>query len=73
MPIYEFVCKQCRIEFKTLRPSQSANVVICPECGDGNVAQLLSLTARASSAAGASQPQSASAPCCASGGCGCRR
>ena len=33
MPIYEFVCKDCRNEFKTLKRSNQLDSVSCPTCG----------------------------------------
>lgn len=68
MPIYEFHCKECRGEFKTLRPADKLKEVKCPSCGTERVARLLSVTAR-------SQPEpepSCSLPMgsCCGGGCG---
>lgn len=45
MPIYEFLCKECRREFKTLRPADRIADVTCPACGTPKVARLLSVTA----------------------------
>ncbi len=56
MPIYEFHCKECRKEFKTLRRAEQVDSVTCPTCGTGRVARLLSVTAR-------SQPASADTGC----------
>jgi putative FmdB family regulatory protein len=49
MPIYEFVCKDCRNEFKTLKRSNQLDAVSCPTCGTARVARLLSVTARTGS------------------------
>jgi putative FmdB family regulatory protein len=46
MPIYEFHCKECRQEFRTLRAHQELDSVVCPTCGTGKVARLLSVTAQ---------------------------
>jgi len=51
MPIYEFLCKECRYEFKTLRRADRADDVSCPTCGGQKVSRLLSVTATTSSAA----------------------
>ncbi len=50
MPIYEFHCKECRQEFKTLRRNDQLDKVTCPTCGTPKVARLLSVTARTSAA-----------------------
>ncbi|HZO89290.1 MAG TPA: zinc ribbon domain-containing protein [Chthonomonadaceae bacterium] len=50
MPIYEFHCKECRRNFKTLRSLNNLDNVTCPTCGAGRVARLLSVTAQARSA-----------------------
>ena len=52
MPIYEFHCKDCRKEFKTLRSHKQLESVLCPTCGNGRVARLLSVTAAHSQAEG---------------------
>lgn len=45
MPLYEFRCKECRHDFKTLRRSDQINNVTCPTCGTPKVSRLLSVTA----------------------------
>jgi putative FmdB family regulatory protein len=80
MPIYEFHCKECRREFKTLRRSEQVDSVTCPTCGTGRVARLLSVTARTTgdAALNGSMPESCGMPgmggCCGMNpmGCGCR-
>ena len=73
MPIFEFHCKECREEFKTLRPLHKLNEVACIACGSDRVVRLLSVTART-----AAEPQpTASCATPMSGGCcmrpgGCR-
>jgi putative FmdB family regulatory protein len=46
MPIYEFQCKDCSKEFKTLRRTDQLSDVRCPTCGTPRVIRLLSVTAR---------------------------
>lgn len=46
MPIYEFHCKQCRHEFKTLRAMRDLPNVTCPTCGTDKIARLISVTAQ---------------------------
>jgi putative FmdB family regulatory protein len=55
MPIFEFHCKECRGEFKTLRRADKLDDVTCPACGTNRVARLLSVTARTGSDAGAQE------------------
>lgn len=65
MPIFEFHCKSCRSEFKTLRSADRLTDVTCPDCGTDHVARLLSVTARSSSAS--AEAESCSMPsgmCC---------
>ncbi len=43
MPIYEFVCRDCRTTFESLCFSaQDIEKVRCPRCGSQNVGKLLS-------------------------------
>ncbi len=76
MPIYEFHCKDCRKEFKTLRRAEQIDAVTCPICGTGRVARLLSVTAHTATAS--SEAPACGAPgmgaCCGMNpmGCGCR-
>ncbi len=43
MPIYEFICKDCRTTFETLCFSQrDIEEARCPRCGSRNVGKLLS-------------------------------
>jgi putative FmdB family regulatory protein len=63
MPMYEFLCKSCREEFRTLRRYDELDSVRCPSCGTEKVARLLSVTAPARS-----EP---SAPACPAGKGGC--
>ncbi len=56
MPIYEFQCKECRKDFKTLRRADSVAEVACPDCGANHVMRMLSVTAQVPSV-----PQSSAA------------
>ena len=74
MPIYEFHCKACRQEFKTLRARDQLSDVKCPTCGTERVARLLSVTAQTQSRA---LPEACGMPgggCCAMNpdACACR-
>jgi putative FmdB family regulatory protein len=43
MPIYDFVCSECQLEFEAL--VRAADTPVCPECGSAKVKKLLSLPA----------------------------
>lgn len=46
MPIYEFICHQCGVEFEELvRSANSIEGVLCPECHSEQVAKKISLFA----------------------------
>lgn len=62
MPIYEFQCKECQRDFKTLRRAEKLKEVVCPTCGTDHIMRLLSVTAQTAS----EQPSFA-------GGCGTAR
>jgi putative FmdB family regulatory protein len=70
MPIYEYSCRECGVEFEKLVGSQTA--VTCPSCAGGQVIRRISLVGIRTGGVGASAGQ-AGAPqggCCG-GGCGC--
>jgi putative FmdB family regulatory protein len=67
MPLYEYVCNDCRAKFETL-VRRWGDRVDCPGCGSGSVEKQLSTFAVASSQPPAS---GASASCgMEAGGCG---
>ncbi|MCD6507915.1 zinc ribbon domain-containing protein [Candidatus Poribacteria bacterium] len=43
MPIYEFHCKNCGLDFEELLSSLNSKSVRCPECESGEVERKLSL------------------------------
>ncbi len=43
MPIYDFLCTKCDLEFELL--VRGADAPVCPECGASQVKKLLSLPA----------------------------
>lgn len=51
MPIYEFHCKDCEKDFKTLRRAEKLPEVICPDCGGEHLMRLLSVTAQVGASA----------------------
>lgn len=74
MPIYEFYCKDCRSDFKTLRASDRISEVKCPTCGAEKLERLFSVTAQTRSSV--DLPMCPSAPGAQCHGnpeaCGCR-
>lgn len=42
MPIYEFLCKACNLEFEQLVLPQSTSAPACPECSSTDLERLLS-------------------------------
>lgn len=66
MPIFEYHCSGCGLDFERLVRSDEA--VVCPECGSARVTKHLSVVA-----APRSRGESDDAGgCCSGGGCGCR-
>lgn len=63
MPIFEYVCSDCKHQFEDLVFGSDPKVE-CPKCGSSNVVKLISSFAASTSSS------SGSAPSCGSGGCG---
>jgi putative FmdB family regulatory protein len=59
MPIFEFHCKECTNDFRTLRRADKVDEVTCPDCGTDRVVRLISVTARS---AGGADPQGCGMP-----------
>jgi len=71
MPLYEYVCSDCRTRFTALRPMSEANAPIaCEACEGENTSRLLSTFAvfTANSETGAS---SSLGGCACGGACSC--
>lgn len=67
MPLYEYLCRECKTSFETLRPAHEADApAICPQCNQVSSQRILSLFARSVKTNG-----EALAPVTAGGGCGC--
>jgi putative FmdB family regulatory protein len=65
MPIYEYYCADCDVEFDKLVKLADANVVQeCPECGERHTQKKLSIFATSGSGAG----QSTAVSSCGGGG-----
>ena len=69
MPIYEYRCGECGVEFEKLVGSQIA--VACPSCASGPVIRRISLVGIKSGSRAGSAPAAMPGGCCG-GGCGCR-
>ncbi|OFV92714.1 MAG: hypothetical protein A3H28_09920 [Acidobacteria bacterium RIFCSPLOWO2_02_FULL_61_28] len=67
MPIFEYVCEECRRPFEKLVLKRE-ETISCPSCGSGRYRVQFSVTAAPAKSGTAA---SASASCCPTGGCGC--
>jgi len=43
MPIFEFLCQDCKKVFERMVSNAEKENIKCPECGSANIKQLLSL------------------------------
>ena len=69
MPIYEYTCRECGVEFEKLVGLHAA--VVCPSCESERVTRRLSLVGVKT---GGRMSDAAAAPSgggCCGGGCGC--
>lgn len=71
MPLYEYVCRECRANFEALIPSSRRDDgAACPQCAGVEVARKISLMAAPVIRSGVpSEPFSCGAPTCCGGGC----
>ena len=71
MPIYEYSCRQCGVEFEKLVASH-ATAVACPSCAGERVMRRISLVGVRTGGQGAGAPaMGAAGGGCCGGGCGC--
>ena len=75
MPIYEFHCKECASDFKTLRKAEKLAEIAGPDCGTEKVMRIISVTAKTGGPLYAEE-SACSLPmegggCARPGGCGC--
>jgi len=70
MPIYEYVCSQCKSKFQKLVSSGSSGVA-CPQCGSKKLERKFSTFAAHQGAAGSSACQAAGCPSAGQGGSAC--
>ena len=69
MPLYEYKCKKCDIDFEILQRKKEK--VVCPTCGGSSLEKLFSVFAKGPSSVSASGSVPASAPgSCGTGCCG---
>jgi putative FmdB family regulatory protein len=71
MPVYEFVCQDCRDRFDTRVPSlEAAHDVTCASCASDNVRRQISTFAMVGGLDDPVTPMRSSGGCCG-GSCGC--
>ena len=69
MPIYEYSCRECGVEFEKLVGARAS--VVCPSCASGQVIRRISLVGiktGGQSVGASAAPQGGG---CCGGGCGC--
>ena len=72
MPIYEYRCSQCALEFERLRPMGRADEPgPCPQCGSSAVLRCLSTFASFSREGGATRAVAGSGGCSSCGSSNC--
>ena len=65
MPIYEYVCQDCRVKYEKFVRSGSTSVELrCPNCGSTNAEKALSLFGTRSSGSQSSQAAASQAAAC---------
>jgi putative FmdB family regulatory protein len=66
MPIYEYHCPDCRVNFDLLRPmTQSAEPAVCPKCGQTSTKTIARFACLSKDSSGTSTPVGGSS--CGSG------
>jgi len=68
MPIYEYVCKDCREHFEVLVTSSSADTVKCKKCGSLKVNKTISASSFRVGHGGTSIPSGALSGCSSKSG-----
>ncbi len=63
MPIYEYVCKDCREHFEVLTTSSSREMIKCTKCGSLKVAKTISASSFRMGSGGTSIPSGALSGC----------
>jgi putative FmdB family regulatory protein len=73
MPVYEYVCKDCKNKFELMRPfSRSNEGADCPRCHKKGERIMSACYAKTTSESGVTQPVGGGGSCssCSSGNCG---
>ena len=74
MPIYEYVCEDCKTQFEKIVINKQQEIA-CPKCASKKATIQLSVFATAggngSSSSGGFSPSGGSGGGCCGGGCGC--
>lgn len=73
MPIYEYICEDCKEHFEKIVINKQQEIA-CPKCSSGKATIQLSVFARGGSGSGSSSPSggfSGGGGGCCGGGCGC--
>lgn len=70
MPIYEYVCGDCRSKFERYVRAWGEPVA-CPACGSAGVEKQLSRFAMAAGGSGQAGAEAPSGGACCGGACGC--
>jgi len=68
MPIYEYSCRDCGVEFEKFVGAHAA--VACPACASGRVTRRISLVGIKTGSRAEGGPVTSAGGCCG-GGCGC--
>ena len=68
MPIYEYRCQECELEFEALIRGQEKPV--CPTCGKGRLTKKMSVPAAPVISSGPAACPAKAAGACGMGGCG---
>jgi len=70
VPIFDFECKDCGKKFDLMISNADKDKVKCPQCGAGNIKQLISLFNSSSGVRKSSNMPPDCAGCAKQGGCG---
>lgn len=71
MPMFEFECAECRVEFEELVPNTAAvRDVKCPSCGSAETKKRVSTFASRMGQSAKAAPPCATGACCLGGNCG---
>jgi putative FmdB family regulatory protein len=69
MPIYEYECEDCRIEFEELVLGSASEPEVCPKCGSDKIGRLVSTFGLAGTSGGGSGSSCSGCTAKSCGGC----